>query len=208
MYLFSRPRSEKCNFVRFQGQGTRNVFLSIFQAREREVFLYIFYIKEQELYFCSFSRPRSERCIVVRFLGQEVRYIFVRFLGQGARGADSSPATETCRAPGEEGKEIRRTENCEGTTEKSKASNKGASETTGRGTARWVDEMLFCQNSLILWGSSIVCWQCAGLLVSRLSDRSCTRGIIHNKLISLSQLVTAQYSLTVQNRGLKHHLFH
>ena len=38
-------------------------------------------------------------------------------------------------------------------------------------------------------GTSVAQWKRAGLLVNMSSDQSCTRGLIYNKFISLSQIV-------------------
>ena len=55
-------------------------------------------------------------------------------------------------------------------------------------------------------GSSVVQWWHAGLLVNRLSDRSYTRGMIHNKIhLFSSGCPRPRIALQVQNGGLKHH---
>ena len=52
------------------------------------------------------------------------------------------------------------------------------------------------------------CRDIRGTLVNRSSDRSCTGGMIHNKIHPIKpRLSSAHYSLTAQNRGLKHHSF-
>ena len=67
----------------------------------------------------------------------------------------------------------------------------------------------YCYTHVFIGASVVhVQWQCAGLLINRSSDRSCTRGMIHNEIFSYKpRLSPAQYSLTVQNRGLKHQSF-
>ena len=57
-------------------------------------------------------------------------------------------------------------------------------------------------------GASVAQRYRTGLLVNRSSHRSCTWGMIHNKIHHKLKLSTAQYSLIVRNRGLHLHSFH
>ena len=55
----------------------------------------------------------------------------------------------------------------------------------------------------------MVQWYRAGLLVNRPSDRSCTRGMIHNKIPLISRgCPRSSVALQLQDCGLKHHSFH
>ena len=60
------------------------------------------------------------------------------------------------------------------------------------------------QQSVQTWiGGVRGTWVRAGLLPNRSSDRSCTRGMIHNKFqLIRPRLSPDEYSLTVQNRDL------
>ena len=59
--------------------------------------------------------------------------------------------------------------------------------------------------SLCYIGTAIGQWQCTGLQVNRLSEQSCTWGMIHTTNSSYQPRSPAQYSLTVQNCDLKYH---
>ena len=42
---------------------------------------------------------------------------------------------------------------------------------------------------ILCYGTVVAQWQCTGLQINSLSNRSCTWGMIHTKIISLAQVV-------------------